>query len=103
MVSVVLEWAVIEKKVYNVDTQKTEMIRFLCLNVVNKYNHTMGHVDVADQFRGSYQLDVYIRNRKWWWAIMFWVFGTLLKQDSGYGANIGATLGVLFYGGVSPS
>jgi hypothetical protein len=38
----------------------------------------MGHVDVADQLRGSYQIDIYVRNRKCWWAIMFWAFGTLL-------------------------
>jgi hypothetical protein len=80
MVSVVLEWVAVEKKVYNVDTQKTEFIRFLRLNVIHKYNHTMGHVDVADQLRGSYRIDIYVRNRKWWWAIMFWAFGTLLTN-----------------------
>jgi hypothetical protein len=80
MVSVKLEWVVVEKKVYNVDTQKTEYIRFLRLNVIHKYNHTMGHVDVADQLRGSYRIDIYVRNRKWWWAIMFWAFGTLLTN-----------------------
>jgi hypothetical protein len=78
MVSVKLEWVVVEKKVYNVDTQKTEHIRFLGLNLIHKYNHTMGHVDVADQLRGSHQIDIYVRNRKWWWAIMFWAFGTLI-------------------------
>jgi hypothetical protein len=81
MVSVVLEWVVVEKKVYNVDTQKTEFIRFLRLNVIHKYNHTMGHVDVADQLRGSYRIDIYVRNRKWWWAIMLWAFGTLLTNS----------------------
>jgi hypothetical protein len=55
MVSVKLvEWVVVEMKVYNVNTQKTEYIRFLRLNVIHKYNHTMGHVGVADQLRGSY-------------------------------------------------
>jgi hypothetical protein len=71
MVSFKLKWVVVEKKVYNVDTQKTEYIRFLRLNVIHKYNHTMGHVDVANQLRGSYRIDIYVRNRKWWWAIMF--------------------------------
>jgi hypothetical protein len=80
MVSVKLEWVVVEKKVYNVDTQKTEFIRFLRLNIIHKYNHTMGHVDVADQLRGSYRIDINVRNRKWWWAIMFWAFGTLLTN-----------------------
>jgi hypothetical protein len=80
MVSVKLEWVVVGKKVYNVDTQKTEYIRFLRLNVIDKYNHTIGHVDVADQLRGSYRIDIYVRNRKCWWAIMFWAFGTLLTN-----------------------
>jgi hypothetical protein len=39
------------------------------LNVIHKYNHTMGHVDVADQLRGSYRIDIYVRNRMWWRAI----------------------------------
>jgi hypothetical protein len=80
MVFVKLEWIVVEKKVYNVNTQKTEYIRFLRLNVIHKYYHTMGHIDIADQLRGSYQIDIYVRNRKWWWAIMFWAFGTLLTN-----------------------
>jgi hypothetical protein len=78
--SVKLEWVVVKKKVYNIDTQKTEYIRFLRLNVIHKYNHTMVHVDVADQLRGSYQIDIYARNRKWWRAIMFLAFGTLLNN-----------------------
>jgi hypothetical protein len=80
MVSVKLEWVVVGKKVYNVDTQKTEYIRFLRLNVIHKYNHAMGHVDVADQLRGSYRIDIYVRNQTGWWAIMFWAFGTLFNQ-----------------------
>jgi hypothetical protein len=35
VVSVRLEWVVVEKKVYNVDTQKTEYIRFLRLNIIH--------------------------------------------------------------------
>jgi hypothetical protein len=52
----------------------------LRLNDIHKYNHTKGHADVADQLRGSYQIDIYVRNRKWCWAIMFWAFGTLLTN-----------------------
>jgi hypothetical protein len=40
----------------------------------------MAHVDVADQLRGSYRIDIYVRNRKWRWDIMFWAFGTLLTN-----------------------
>jgi hypothetical protein len=49
MVSVKLEWVVVENKFYNVDTQKTEYIRFLRFNVIHKYNHTTGHVDVPNR------------------------------------------------------
>ena len=40
----------------------------------------MGSVDLADQLRGSYRLDKNTRNRKWWWSIMFWSIGVMLKN-----------------------
>ena len=40
----------------------------------------MGHVDVADQLRGNYCIDIWIRNHKWWWGILFWSIGTLLTN-----------------------
>jgi hypothetical protein len=102
LVSVKLEWIVVEKKVYNVDTQKTEYIRFLRLNVIHKYNHTMGHVDVADQLRGSYRIDIYVRNRKWWWAMMFWAFGTLLTGFRLWRRYWRQFLGYIFFGAYLP-
>ena len=38
----------------------------------------MGDVDLADQLRGTYRLDVGVRNRKWWWSLIFWDFGVML-------------------------
>jgi hypothetical protein len=81
MVSIRLEWIVVEREVYNVDTGRKEVLRFLRLNFINNYNHTMGHVDVADQLRGSYRIDIWIRNRKWWWSFLFWSIGTLLTNS----------------------
>ena len=56
---------------YNVDTHVTETLKFLRLNQIDTYNNTMGDVDLADQLRGLYRPDVWVRNRKWWWAIFF--------------------------------
>ena len=40
----------------------------------------MGHVDVSDQLRGSYRIDRWVRNRKWWWSMFFWGIGVLLTN-----------------------
>ena len=41
----------------------------------------MGDVDVANQLRGVYRLDRRARNRKWWWSMLFWYMGVLLKNS----------------------
>ena len=65
---------------YNVDTGMTEVLYFLRLNKNDSYNNSMGDVDLADQLRGSYRLDFWIRQRKWWWSIMFWIIGVMLTN-----------------------
>jgi hypothetical protein len=35
-------------------------------------------VDVADQLRGNYRMDRWIRQYKWWWSIWIWGYGVLL-------------------------
>jgi hypothetical protein len=51
---------------------------FLCLGVNDSYNDNMINVDIADQLRGSYCPDRWMRKMKWWWAMFFWGHGTLL-------------------------
>ena len=40
----------------------------------------MGHIDVTDQLRGSYRVDCRVKNRKWWWSMVFWGIGVLLTN-----------------------
>ena len=51
-------------------------IDFLRLNFIDTYNSFMGYVDIADQLWGQYRPDVWMRQRKWWWAIFLWEIGT---------------------------
>ena len=60
-----MKWIVKEKDVYNADTQKMKPMQFLLFNQINTYNYEMVSVDVADQLRVFYQLDHWLRNRKW--------------------------------------
>ena len=57
MVSDKIEWVVKEKPVYNVNTGRTEQLRFLRLNQIDIYNFDMGNVDIADQLRAFYCID----------------------------------------------
>ena len=80
MVTDCINWTEKKKLVYNVDTNTQEYIKFLRLNQINKYNQEMGSVDVADQLWGVYRLDRFVRNKKWWWSILFWSLGVLLTN-----------------------
>ena len=80
MVCEELKWLEVEKQVYNVDTGKVESLCFLRMNTIDNYNKTMGNVDIADQLRGSYRVDHWIRNRKWWWSLWFWSLGVMLTN-----------------------
>ena len=51
--------------VCKVDTVKVEALKFLRLNKIDIYNNGMGNFDVADQIRGVYRLERWVRKRKW--------------------------------------
>ena len=80
MVSEKVEWIEKTKPVFNVETNETEDLKFLRLNYINKYNKEMGGVDIADQLRGVYRIDRFVRNRKWWFSLLFWGIGVLLTN-----------------------
>ena len=52
-----IQWVQCEKKVYSVETEQVEVMKFLRLNINNDYNHDMGGVDIADQLRNYYRPD----------------------------------------------
>ena len=80
MVSGRIEWLVIKKRAYNVNSGQWEAIKFFRINSINNYNFNVGHVDLSDQLQTSYQIDCWVRNRKWWWSIMFWEICVLLTN-----------------------
>ena len=38
----------------------------------------MGGVDLAYQLRGTYSIYKVVRNRKWWWSILFWSISVVI-------------------------
>ncbi len=47
-------------------------MKYLCLNVIEEYNMNMNATDIADQLRGNYRPDHWMRQRKWWWSVFIW-------------------------------
>ena len=70
-----------EKEVFNVDTGKTETIRFLRMNIILDYSMTMGSVDLADQLQRNSHINIGVRNKKWWWSNIFWSIGVMLTNS----------------------
>ena len=63
-----IEWSVRKKKVWNPQDKKKTDIHFLHLNLINEYNQHMNSADIADQLRGIYPPNHWMRFRKWWWS-----------------------------------
>jgi hypothetical protein len=76
-----IRWIIKTRLVYCVDTQTTETLEFLRLNINDDYNGDMGHVDISDQLRNYYRFDHWMRKTKWWWSIMFWGLGIQLVNS----------------------
>jgi hypothetical protein len=61
-----IQWIIKSWLVYCVDTQTTEKLEFLRLNINDDYNGDMGHVDISDQWQNYYRFDHWMRKTKWW-------------------------------------
>ena len=80
MVCTEIKWVEKIRKVYNVDTGMIETMKFLRMNNIDHYNHSMGHVDLSDQLRDTYRMNYWIRNRKWWWSYLLWGLGVQITN-----------------------
>jgi len=73
-----LKWVEKVKLVFDKTEEKRVQLRFLRCKINDDYNNGMNGVDMADQLRGSYRIDRWMRKRKWWWAIWMWGVQVLL-------------------------
>jgi len=68
-------WIVKTWKVWDTTAQQRAIMKYLRLNVIEDYYHHMNSTDIADQLRGSYRPDRWMRQRKWWWVFFIWGIG----------------------------
>ena len=73
-----ITWVKKTKKVWVHENDSIMNLEFLRLSSANNYNNGMGDVDIADQKRGSYRPDRFMRKMKWWWSMWIWGLGVLL-------------------------
>lgn len=74
-------WVKKERKLFDKNLMELVPAPFFRINVIDDYNHIMGNVDIADQLRGSYRFDHWMRKRKWWWSMFFWCFQVLMTNS----------------------
>jgi Transposase IS4 len=77
MIAENIDWIAKCRLVYDAEAAKMMELNYLRLNMVDDYNMDMGHVDLADQLRGNYRMDKWLRQYKWWWSIWLWAIGVL--------------------------
>ena len=75
-----VEWVLKSRKLWDRELMKMVDKPFYRLNIVDEYNTHMNNVDVADQLRGSYRFDHWMRKQKWWWSMFFWCFQMLMTN-----------------------
>jgi hypothetical protein len=64
-----IEWVTKKRKVWLASSKAMCMMSYLRLNMIDDYNRNMNSADIADQLRNQYRPDLWMHNRKWWWAI----------------------------------
>ena len=52
-----------KKKVYHWESNSMKMMGYLQLNVIDDYNSHTNQTDIADQLRGQYRLDDWMRHK----------------------------------------
>ena len=75
-----IKWEKKTREVYHKGENRMVTLPFYRLNVVDEYNNNMNNVDVADQVRGNYRFDKWMRKRKWWWSMFWWSFQMCLTN-----------------------
>ena len=74
-------WEKKSRDTFDKATNRTVTMKFLRLNVNNDYNYVMGGANIADQMRGSYLFDHWLRNFKWWHLIFCWGVQVLMVNS----------------------
>ena len=67
-----IKWIKKHRQVWSNSLRRMIKMPYHRLNIIETYNFNMNNVDIADQLRGVYRWDHWMRKRKWWWSIMFW-------------------------------
>ena len=75
-----IKWIKKDCKLFDKTQQKMVSAPFHRVNIIDDYNHFIGNVDIADQLRGFYRFDHWMK-RKWWWNMFFWAFQVLLTNS----------------------
>ena len=76
-----MKWIEKTKKVWDKDMWINVALKFLRPTINDEYNNGMNNVDQADQLRGSYHFDRWMRKRKWWWSMWMWGVQVLLVNS----------------------
>ena len=76
-----VQWIPKKRNIFDKVTMTTQEKTFLRLNINDFYNKEMGDVDIADQVRGSYRIDKWMRKYKWWHAIFWWGFQVMMTNS----------------------
>ena len=74
-------WEEKKREVYDKQTGGMKEITFHRLNINDDYNYGMGGADIADQIRGSYRFDHWLRRYKWWHSIFWWGIQVLMVNS----------------------